>query len=302
MNEKPRSCAWVDGRFVPASSVPITDRGFLWGEGLFETLRVVGGSPFRLAAHLARLQASAVALELPLPAGDWTAGVADALDRLVSDLVEGAGRVRLTLTAGDAARSGDPADPPQGPARLFLAVTPYAGPPVALVREGAAAALPVGGRGAAPDLAGETGDAGHKTIGYLPHLRVLRAARAAGFDEGLRGTAAGQIVGGSRANLFLVAGGRLVTPAVGTGCLPGITRAVVLAELAEEVGLPAGEAPIGPAELDRAEEAFLTNSLWGILPLARLGDRALASAAPGSVTRSLVCSYESLLATECGAP
>lgn len=292
---RPAGC-WIDGRFLEAPSVPAADRGLLYGEAVFETLLVANGRPFRLDAHLARMQASVAALGLPSPAGEWTRAVEKALGVLARRLGGVRGRARLTLTAGDAEADGDPAAPPPGPGRLILTVSPYSGLPGHLMRAGAAAALagPVAG---GQDLA----LARHKTVAYLPHLRTLRAARAAGYDEGLRCDHRGRLLGGSRSNLFLVRNGRLLTPGREGGCLPGITRAIVLDEVAPDLEVPIEEIELERADLERADEAFLTNSLWGVLPLARLGARTLPSAAPGSVSRALASGYQSALERECAS-
>ena len=178
----------------------------------------------------------------------------------------------------------------------FSAVCPYSGLPGHLMRSRAAAALagPVAG---GEDLA----LARHKTVAYLPHLRTLRAARAAGYDEGLRCDHRGRLLGGSRSNLFLVRNGRLLTPGRDGGYLPGITRAIVLGEVAPDLEVPVEETELERADLERADEAFLTNSLWGVLPLARLGACTLPSAAPHSITRALASGYLSALERECGS-
>ncbi|MFQ5719691.1 MAG: aminotransferase class IV, partial [Acidobacteriota bacterium] len=252
------------------------------------------GRPFRLEAHLDRLAASVRTLGLPAPGSGWRAEVAAAIADLAGRLSTGRARARVTLTAGDASPDADPAAPPAGPPRLWVRVTPYGGPDGAARRSGISATLPEG------DDARAAPARRHKTLAVDASLRVLRAAHAAGYDEGLLATGRGRLLGGTRSNLFLVVDGVIWTPDLDSGCLPGIIRHLVLDELAPAVGATAQERTLAPGDLERAAEAFVSNSLAGILPLARIGSRALSSARKGSVTSCIMESYNSVVAAECG--
>ena len=131
-----------------------------------------------------------------------------------------------------------------------------------------------------------------KSLAYLDNILALREADAAGCDEAILLNTAGRIAGGSRSNLFLVLDGTVTTPPPSEGLLPGIARQTVLA-LAAKHGIPAREAALAPADLAKASEAFLTNSLLEVLPVTRLQDRALPE---GPVTAKLARLYRESIA------
>ncbi|MFQ5768608.1 MAG: aminotransferase class IV, partial [Acidobacteriota bacterium] len=171
-----REWFWTEGH--QAEGVALTDRGILYGEGLFETFLLHRGRPFRLEEHLARMRCSAAALEIPLPRPRWEARVTAGLRQLVERSGISQGRVRLTLTAGAAGPSGDPAQPAAGPGRLLLRLAPYT-PPVAGLSGWRV--LPAG-----PPVAGVRGSPpSHKSLSYLGNLLCLRQARRKGAQEGL---------------------------------------------------------------------------------------------------------------------
>jgi branched-subunit amino acid aminotransferase/4-amino-4-deoxychorismate lyase len=131
-----------------------------------------------------------------------------------------------------------------------------------------------------------------KSLAYLDNILALREADAAGCDEAILLNTAGRLAGGSRSNLFLVLDGTVTTPPPSEGLLPGIARQTVLA-LAAKHGNPAREATLLPADLTRASEAFLTNSLLEVLPVTRLQDRTLPE---GPITTNLARLYRESIA------
>jgi branched-subunit amino acid aminotransferase/4-amino-4-deoxychorismate lyase len=282
------SCETEIGGMVPA-----LDRGLLYGEGLFETVRLETGRPFRLGAHLDRLQASAEHLQVPLPAAGWQVRLTRALQRLTRAARIGAGRARITLTAGDADPGGDPAVPPEGPGRLILSVHALGGAPPTVAEIVAIFAGP-------PVAGGGGGLTQHKTLSYLGNLLCLREARRAGADEGLVRTATDGLVGAARGNLFLVRDGCLLTPGAASGRFPGLVRRLVLEEIAPALGLAGREADLTTSDLATAEEAFLTNSISGVIPLRQAGSRTWRGSSHGSVTTTIINTYRAILARECG--
>jgi branched-chain amino acid aminotransferase len=231
------------------------DRGFLLGDGLFETVRLYGGLPFRLAAHLRRLHESTTRIRFPFP---------HELEEAVARALRAAGRIgdgvlRVTLTRGP----GHGLLPPEPPAppTLHVHVRPFHADP-RLAREGLSASL----RGRVDEGALT---AGIKGIGYLERITALLAAREDGASEALLRNGRGRVVSGSASNLFLVHGGKLRTPAVAEGALPGITRGVVL-ELADDMGIPVEQCAPVPGELQAADEILLTSSLRELVPVVRL--------------------------------
>jgi branched-chain amino acid aminotransferase len=278
---------WVNGRLVePAARVRgASDPGFTLGDGLFETMRVLGGKGFRLAEHLARLRSSASRVDLRVP---------ENLERGIREAVAagggGSGALRLTLTRGEAPPGLRIPEGAEG--TLVLALHPLP----ARERQGRDGVSGVVAGGRIDERASTTG---LKHLGYLGAVLAQREADAAGADDALLLNTAGNLAEAAAANLFLVSEGRLFTPSLACGALPGITRALVL-ELAAAAGIPHTEEPLAPSRLDGADEAFLTSSLRGLEPLVSVGGRPLGDGRPGPLTRRLQLAYLDLLHAECG--
>ncbi len=288
---------WLNGLFVPPEEarIPLFDAAVQHGVGLFETMRAEHGRIFRAEAHLRRLQESARMLGLD------PALSAPALARAAQLTVERSGiasaRVRLTMTGGSLNLL---AKQQRTPAHLTIAIAVQ---PLAPFAE-AAYVLGIRAQVAEPRLSPADPFAGHKTINYWPRLAVLQQTAASGGDEALWFTTGGRLVGASVGNAFVVRDGTLVTPPARRDgevqpTLPGITRAAVL-EIAAREGLDASEAPILMADLLAADEVFLTNSMWGVLPVSRLEDRPIGAGAPGPVTQRMRTQLTELIEAETG--
>lgn len=233
---------------IPHDAMPLDDRGLLLGDGLFETLLAVDGSVPHLSAHLDRMAAGCEVLNLPFEG--------DEAGRLVREAAPAEGRfaIRVTLTAGSGGRG---LDRPAAPiVRLFATaaksepVTTPASLIVASVRRNEGSPV-----------------SRLKTLSYLDNVLARAQARAAGADEAVLLNNRGEIACAGAANLFWVEGGRLFTPRLDCGVLAGITRARLMTlEAVEEVAA-------GVEALGRAEAVFLTNSLIGVRPVSRLGER-----------------------------
>jgi branched-chain amino acid aminotransferase len=265
---------WVRGELVPAESLrlSILDRTFEHGLGLFETFRTWNGRPTLLRRHLERLKASARALDLPLDPAQLPGedAVADLLAANVglrgpdgtSDL-----RLRITLSGGlaGAALSGSV---------LWMTAAPL---PPPLRAEGAVIARSI-------EIARDDPLARHKTLNYWRRRIAHQQAVLEGADEVLCATSDRRVCEGSRSNIFILAGQRLCTPGLDEPLLPGVMRQVVL-ETAQGIGLEVREGSLTFAHLATAEEAFLTSSVRGIIPVAGLLGHELA--APGPMARRL---------------
>jgi branched-chain amino acid aminotransferase len=264
----------LNGRLIEAADARIdpADRGLLLADGLFETLRIYGGRPFRLDTHLARLAAGAAAIGLPVPAAG---GIASAVAETVraNDLQEAS--LRITLTRGPAPRGLLPPDNPTP--TLLIAGQPLGPIPYAPMRAHISAIR----RNEHSPLSRL------KSLGYLDNVLALREAAAAGCEEALMLNTAGRLIGGSRSNLFLVLKGELVTPPPSEGVLAGIARATLL-DLAHQAGMAVREARLEPADIEEASEALLCNSLLAVRPLVQLGARHFS---PGPVTDELARRY-----------
>ncbi len=256
---------WLNGDLQrhEAARIDPADRGFLLGDGLFETILAVDGRPIRLEDHLFRLAEGARILEIPLPLDvpGIAAGVHAVLE--ANGLVQGKAAIRVTLTRGPGGRG---LVPPEDPApSLLISASEYRVPAVAGF---SAKIVPQYRRNEGSPLSRL------KTLCYLDGVLALSAAVKAGHDEALLMNNAGSIVCASRANLFARLGDRLVTPPSRDGILPGITRKLVI-EIAESLNQPVTEASLDAAEIAGANEAFITNSLLGIVALRRIDRREL---------------------------
>lgn len=255
------------------AAVSVYDHGLVVGDGVFETILVVGGQPFALERHLDRLAGSAAGLGIEAP------GRAE-LASAVALVTERAGfpraRVRITVTSG-----GGPLGSTRGrngpTVVVAIAAEPIASPAVAVARS--------------PWTRNEHGAlAGLKTISYAENARALADAEAKGASEAIFANTAGMLCEGTGSNVFLVLDGSLVTPSLASGCLAGVTRALVL----ERFGGEERDVPIESLSPARASEAFLASTLRGIQAIASV-DGAAFPAAPGPVTTAAAAAYGALL-------
>jgi 4-amino-4-deoxychorismate lyase len=264
------------GPGAPAGGPPALDPldlALVRGEAVFEAMKVYGGRPFQLDAHLARLAASARAIELPLPEG---------LEALAARAVAAAGRgeaiLRLICTKGPEGSGGGPAafaictdipasfeeDRRRG-LRLVLLTT--ATDPLL--------------RAASPWLL-----AGVKTISYATNMAAQRAARAAGADDAVLVGLGGELLEAPTASLWWRSGQTLHTPSLELGILAGITRAV-LRELAPTLGLKVLEGVFTAEDLAAADEAFLSSSTRELMPVIEVDGAPIATGHPGPTTAAL---------------
>ena len=252
--------ALLDG--VPAAALPLTDRGFRYGDGLFETLRIAAGEPVWWDAHLARLARGCSVLGLAMPEAS----------RLAAELRQLCGSddgvLRLALTRSDAAHGYAPQT---GEVRRVMTFHPGPGP------DPAAAGLAIGW--ATLQLGIQPRLAGLKHLNRLEQVLAAAERRDAGLDELLLCDADGAVTSAIAANLFLVRGGRLETPLIDRCGVAGTCRQWILDAHPECRVLR-----LQRGDVEAADELFLCNSVRGILPVARLGPRALPA---GPVTQAL---------------
>lgn len=272
-----RRVASIDGRVVgpEGALVSVYDRGFLYGDAVFEVLRAYEGKPFALGEHLDRLRRSAARVAIDLPWDDAT--LARDVEQALHAAGGGEAYVRMMVTRGSGPLSLDP-DTARSPLRVVL-VEPASPPTVDAYSRGIAAAT-VSARRATDGTAAE----GAKVTNYLASLLALREAKARGGDEALIVDASGRVVEGATSNVFAVRGGRLVTPPESAGILAGITRRWILA-LARQSGLEADEAPLSVSDLCAADEVFITSSIREVLPVVSVDDHPIGSGSPGPITR-----------------
>jgi branched-chain amino acid aminotransferase len=276
----------LNGRFVPESQarVPVSDRGFLYGDAAFDTLCAYGGRLFRAREHLDRLQRSLAQVRIEPPAA-----VAQMQSDLYCVLERNALRdaiLRITVSRGSGAR-GPSIRGAGKPTYLIACHAPvlpgaeHVHLEIVSLRRTPGASVP----------------ASAKTANYLNSILALAQAQDAGADEALLLDTQGRIAECAYSNVFFVRAGQLFTPAIETGILPGITRAAVL-ELARGRGVRVHETDIDTAWLAGAEEAFITNSVRGVVPVLKIGAQEFA--VPGPLTATLAQRYWALVAQEAG--
>lgn len=265
----------LDGKIVAARTARISvfDRGLLYGDGLFETVRAYDGKLFALESHLERLRASAQVLGIPLPDIQWRPALTELLRR--NGLGANDAWVRLTVTRGSAEPSLLP--PVKVRSTSFVLVLPVAESIAVAQRRGVTVTLlPYSRHGFVPE---------HKSLNYLPGVVGKTLADHRGAYEGLFVRDRKFLTEGTTSSVFIVRNGRLLTPPE-EGILPGVTRRLVLAA-AESADIPIGERPLRTSALKRADEAFLTSSVAEIVPIVQVDAHPIGSGRPGPVTRHL---------------
>ncbi|MGE0134869.1 MAG: aminotransferase class IV [Dehalococcoidia bacterium] len=276
---------WLDGALQPREEahLSVDDLAVLYGAACFETMRAFGGVVFRLDRHLDRLHEGLDAIHVSPPARDvLRSAIAAALS--ANGLREA--RIRLTVTPGRGVGRPD-LRAANGPTVLIVAEPAPDDPEPARV---AVASLRI-------DEARPLAFA--KTAHYLLSLLALDEARSAGCDEALLLNRFDRVAEGATSNVFAVLDGRLLTPPLVDGPLPGVTREAVL-ECAARLALPAGERSLTLEDLAAAEELLLTNSVVGVRSVASIAGRWFAPAAPGPITAALQVEYRRLVGRECG--
>ncbi len=281
---------WLDGRLLPADAphLSVADRGFQLGDGIFETARVRRGVVIELEEHLHRLHESAIAIALHLPFDD--ARLVSGIDELVqaeglggdgSDGPPGDAAIRLTVSRGPVERRGLlPHGWEAAQATVAIQAWPYGPPEARLLEHGLRVVSSAVRRDPRSPLAGI------KSTSRADYVFAKLEAERAGADDALFLTIDGEISEGTTANVWLLRGTRLSTPPLAAAILPGTTR-TWLFDHAADLGLVAEETPVKPEELLASDEAFLSSSVAGIVPLVALDGRPVGRGRPGPWTRGL---------------
>jgi len=268
---------FLNGQFVPAAQavVPVNDRGFMYGDGLFETLRVVNGRPFRLAQHLERLGRGADFLKIKCPFAPKE--LQEFADRLVEQNQMPEAVLRVVLTRGP----GDRGYAPRADGRPTVVMTLHPAPdqPLAWSLITSSYRIP-----AADPLAS------FKTLNKLAQVMARSEAVEAGADEALLLNTNGEVAETTSGNLFWAFQDNICTVPTGRGILPGITRAVVL-EICSALGLPTNKRVIKPEALRNSEGIFITQSVFGIVPVASFNGEPVA---PSPLVDQIIRAYSEI--------
>jgi branched-chain amino acid aminotransferase len=275
---------YVNGRITDAdhASVAVFDHGFLYGEGIYETLRTYGREPFLFDRHLARLRQSAslIALDVPFSDVDLLRHVRDTMAALPG---RDEAYIRILLTRGVGELSYNPAACLQP--TLVIIVKPFPGQPARTFTQGIRVAL-VSVRRNHPHALNPL----IKSNNLMNNALAMQEALRRGGEEALMQNHAGELAECSQSNFFLVRGGEVLTPPLSAGLLPGVTRAFVL-ELAAELGQPAREARLTPEDLRTASEAFITGTTREVTPVVAVDDLTIGAGRPGAVTERLLTEF-----------
>ena len=276
--------AYVNGRIVPADKavVSVFDRGLVLGDGLFETVRAWDGRPQFFSLHYRRLAKSAKRLRIALPMDSG------ALELLIKKLCAKSGLadavVRITLTRGR--YHGGLAIDPSLPPSIIITVAPVSGLPPALYAKGVKVAISTINKAAASGL-----DSAIKSTNYLANIFAKAQADRKGAYEAILLGPRGEIAELSTSSFFCVSGGKVLTPPIDTGILPGITRQVLLRILNREK-IPHAEAALFPRDVGRMQEAFLCSSIRGPLPITRIENARVGNGKPGPLFARLRDLYD----------
>lgn len=271
MSPENRVIVWFDGRLRGHAEplVLATDHGLTVGDGVFEACELLGGRPFALTRHLERLERSAAGLGLPLPDRDV---VRRAVAEVAEEWGESLARVRILWTAGPGPLGSDAA---WGPGTLVVAAAAVSAPRAASVA-------------VVPFTRNErSAVAGLKTTSYAENVRALAWAHQHGADEALFGNTRGELCEGTGTNVFVEADGALLTPPLDSGCLAGVTRALVI-EWAREAGMEVREATLPLGVIHEADHVALTSSTRGMVPVVAVDGRELR---PGPLTAKVADIY-----------
>jgi branched-chain amino acid aminotransferase len=267
------STIWLNGTLLSGDepAIKADDHGLLVGDGIFETAKVVDGTPFALTRHLRRLRRSAAGLGLDLRQTDDE--LVAAVGEVIAANEPGVGRLRMTVTGGPgplgSARGVD------GPTVVLATGPGSTWPPSADV---VVVPWPRNERSAV---------AGLKTTSYAENVVALAHATERGAGEAIFANLAGNLCEGTGSNIFVGIDGRLVTPPLSSGCLAGITRELLLEET------DAVEADVSMADFARVDEAFLTSSTRDVQAIAHVDGRPLPSC-PGPLTQKAAVAFAAL--------
>lgn len=277
---------YIDGRICDPEQalVPVFDRGFLYGDSVYEVMRTAAGRPVDLEPHLLRLAQSAERIALVPPPNDR---IITAIERTLAAAANDESYLRVVVTRGageiglDTALAGDPL--------LIVIAKPLVMPPAELYQRGVDVAIVAVVRTSRRSM-----DPAVKSGNYLNNILALHEAKKRGAEDAIMCDATGRIAEGATSNIFAVIDGRVVTPALDIGLLAGITRHRVI-ELARGAGIEVVEGELLPDELRGADEAFQTSSIRGVMPLRSVDGQVLAGGAPGPVSRRIMELYAAYL-------
>ncbi|MGZ3436963.1 MAG: aminotransferase class IV [Gemmatimonadaceae bacterium] len=273
-----KDIVYVNGAFVPRAEarVSVEDRGFVFGDGVYEVLRIINGRPFAARFHNERLRRSLEGIRITLGGKDSPESLTDIGRQLLKEngFLEGEATMYMQITRGATTRAHN-FPPPDVPPTVYISVarfTPYSD----LAKNGASAITH-------PDL--RWGRCDLKTLNLLPNVLASQAAKERGTFEAML-IRDGVVTEGTKTNFFGVLDGTLRTHPCDDHILPGITRSI-LSELARELNVDLDETPIRAAEIPLLSELFLSGTTTDVMPVVSLDDQPVGNGKPGEITLKL---------------
>jgi D-alanine transaminase len=273
-----KDIVYVNGALVPRTEarVSVEDRGFVFGDGVYEVLRIINGRPFAARFHNERLRRSLEGIRISLTGKDSPESLTEIGRHLLEEngLLQGEATLYMQVTRGATTRAHN-FPPPEIPPTVYISVarfTPYSD----LARNGASAITH-------PDL--RWGRCDLKTLNLLPNVLASQAAKERGTFEAML-IRDGVVTEGTKTNFFGVVDGTLRTHPCDEHILPGVTRSI-LRELARELSVDLDETPIQASEIPQLSELFLTGTTTDVMPVVTLDSKPVGNGKPGEVTRKL---------------
>jgi branched-subunit amino acid aminotransferase/4-amino-4-deoxychorismate lyase len=270
--------SWVsiNGRLLPEgkAGIPVDDSAYLYGLGLFETLRAANGRVLFLKDHLARLKRNARLLGLKLALGP--SALTTAIYRTLKKNRLREAHLRINLSQS-----------PEGRSRLTIIAKPYRPYPRSFYTKGGPLIL-------ARSIRNDSGPiATVKTTDYLTKIIARKEIAKRNAVDGVLLNVEGNVTEGASSNLFIVKKGRIYSPPLSDGLLPGIRRKIAI-KLARKLKIPVAEKSLRPRDLKNADEIFLTSTLKGILPIRSFDGKKIGKSCPGPITWRLMQAYSRL--------
>ncbi len=276
---------YLNGAFMPIEEarISVLDRGFIFGDGVYEVIPVYSRRPFRLAEHLQRLQHSLDGIKLKNPHSEreWTAILSELIERNAQDGRNQDQYLYLHITRGVAKRDHAFPNPPVPPT-VFLLSNPLTTPPAELLQSGIACITVADNRWLRCDI---------KSIALLPNVLLRQAAVEAGCAEAILIRDDAFLTEGAASNIFVVKNGKLLAPPKDNLMLPGITYDVIL-ELAAANGIPYEVRRVTKAEVLGADELLQTSSTKEVLPITQLDGKPVGNGKPGAMFAKLHPLYQ----------
>ncbi|MGR3173581.1 MAG: aminodeoxychorismate lyase [Candidatus Scalindua sp.] len=277
---------FLNGRIIPVTegSISTGDRGFLYGDGIFETLRSYKGEPFKLTEHLERMRCSAEKLKI---ISEYTnAEISETITKLLEKNSVQDAYIRITLSRGEGGSGLQMSDNLRSTILIQVkSFTPYE---KELYEKGMSLSVSKHRRSLSCPISC------HKTTNLLTSILLKEEAKDKSAHDSIVLNTDGYVAECIVSNIFMVADGSVITPSLDTNILPGITRSTVL-DICRDKSITASEERFKIETLIKAEEVFITNSLMEIMPVSRVEDNSIGKVTPGKITRQLMNAYKSLI-------